>query len=143
MVYRAAGDHYEVVLCGRESPRLWALPKGGPDEGERLEGTALREVREETGLSTEIQAPLGKIQYWYTRSQDGVLCHKTVHFYLMVPTGGGLALHDPEFDYVQWFHEDVVADVMNYDTEIGIVKKALETVKNGSVPYEARDNPRR
>ena len=36
------------------------------------------------------------IEYWFV--QSGTRIHKTVHYYLMEPTGGDLARHDHEFD---------------------------------------------
>ncbi|MSQ22167.1 MAG: NUDIX hydrolase [Dehalococcoidia bacterium] len=125
VVYRETEGQLEVVLCGRKSPLLWALPKGTPDQGESIEQTALREVREETGLDAAIQTPLGFIEYWFSRTQDGVRCHKKVHFYLMVPTGGDPSLHDPEFDLVRWFAEQEALKAMSYASEVAIVKKAL------------------
>ncbi|MFH1140306.1 MAG: NUDIX hydrolase [Chloroflexota bacterium] len=125
VVYREREGQLEVVLCGRKSPLLWALPKGTPDQGESLEQTALREVREETGLEVAIQTPLGFIEYWFSRTQDGVRCHKKVHFYLMAPTGGAPSLHDPEFDLVQWFAEREAFKAMTYASEVAVVKKAL------------------
>ncbi|MBI4203049.1 MAG: NUDIX hydrolase [Chloroflexi bacterium] len=124
-----ANNRLEVALCGRIQPKLWALPKGGPDPSETLEETAKREVREETGLEVRILAPLGYIQYSYYRSQDNVRCHKTVHFYLMTPTGGYTEQHDPEFDVVKWFPLEEALQEMNYETETGIVKKAAELAR--------------
>ena len=129
VVYRLEGGSREVLLCGRDAPSLWALPKGTPDSGESLEQTALREVQEETGLEVVMRAPLGSIEYWFLRTQDQVNCHKTVHFYLMSPIGGDLSLHDPEFDVVQWFHEKEALKVMTYADEVGIMEKALAMVK--------------
>jgi len=129
VVYRAVDGHLEVVLCGRKSPPLWALPKGSPDAGETLDQTALREVQEETGLEVAIQTSLGSIQYWFVRSQDGVRFHKTVHFYLMVPTGGDLSLHDPEFDLVRWFPRPEVLKTMTYASEAAIVEKAFSLAR--------------
>ncbi len=51
IVFRPGADGPEVLLCGRSSDNLWALPKGTPDAGETPEETALRETREETGLA--------------------------------------------------------------------------------------------
>src|SRR6266511_263265 len=74
---RAGGQ--EVVLAGREG--MWVLPKGTPDSDERIEETAKREVREETGLDVRIVRPLGTIEYWFALPRQRV--HKTVHFFLM------------------------------------------------------------
>ncbi len=129
VVYRREDHGIQVLLCGRHSPPLWALPKGTPDPGESLEQTALREVREETGMEVVIQADLGSIEYWFVRTQENLKCHKTVHFHLMSPIGGSLSLHDPEFDIVQWFPEAEALKTMTYPTEAGIVEKALSLVK--------------
>ena len=126
VVYRERAGQLEVVLCGRNSPHLWALPKGTPAPGETLEQTALREVREETGLEVSVQEPLGHIEYWFSRSQDNVRCHKKVYFYLMVPIGGDPSLHDPEFDQVRWFKGVEALDRMSYASEKDMVKKVLQ-----------------
>ncbi|MBI4200218.1 MAG: NUDIX hydrolase [Chloroflexi bacterium] len=126
VVFRfAEGGGLEVVLCGRKEPAVWALPKGTPDAGEDLEQTALREVREETGVEVRLREPIGNIQYWFVRGPDGDRCHKTVHFYLMSPTGAPLAAHDVEFDEVRWFSAEEALQVMTYPNEREIVRKAL------------------
>ncbi len=124
------GNLLEVVLCGNTTPRLWALPKGGPDEGETMEETALREVREETGLEVSIDSPLGTTEYSFLRTQDSVRCYKTVHFFLMAPTGGDFSLHDPEFEMVQWFTEDKVLEVMTHSGEVTIVQRGLALARS-------------
>ena len=58
-MYRSRERHLEVCLVGRSSHGTWGLPKGTPNEGESLEETAAREVREETGISVRIVEPLG------------------------------------------------------------------------------------
>ena len=125
VVYRRINDHLEVALCGRHSPPIWALPKGTPDAGESLDQTALREVREETGLEVVLQAPLGTIQYWFMHRQNGVRYHKTVHYYLMVATGGDFSHHDPEFDEIRWYPEPEVLKAVTYKNEASVVEKAL------------------
>ena len=60
-----------------------ALPKGLVDPGEKPEQTALREVREETGLTATSITKLGDIKYVYVRSWgDGQRVFKIVSFYL-------------------------------------------------------------
>lgn len=54
------GQHeVEVLMCGRTADGLWALPKGTPEEGETLDETALREVREETGVKPTLVSYTG------------------------------------------------------------------------------------
>ncbi len=124
VVLRKGRDGDEVVLCGRRNPARWALPKGTPDPGETRAQTALREVREETGLDVEIVRRLDIIQYWFMRPSDGARCHKTVHYYLMSPTGGDTSRHDDEFDFVQWFPLAQAIETMTYPNEARIVEKS-------------------
>ncbi len=128
VVYRTKDDVIEVAICGRITPRLWGLPKGTPDPGETREETALREVREETGLEVEIKGFIDSIDYWFNRSREGVRCHKTVHFYLMTSTGGDLSLHDHEFDVAQWFPVEEALNSLTYENEVRIVQKGLSQV---------------
>ena len=60
----------------------WVLPKGTVEEGEEYNETALREVREETGVSASIIKYVGKSQYTFNTPQDTVV--KNVHWYLMM-----------------------------------------------------------
>ena len=145
VVYRRVNGRIEAVLCGRSLPSnrgisevtagalkteeyTWSLAKGTPDQGETLEETALREVREETGLEVDIAAPLGTIEYWFHRREFNIRYHKTVVFYLMVPVGGGIELHDPEFDVVHWFPTEEAFEVMTYPNEADVLRRALELI---------------
>jgi 8-oxo-dGTP pyrophosphatase MutT (NUDIX family) len=129
VVYRR-GDHgIEIVLCGRSEERLWGLPKGTPEPGESLEATALREVREETGLGVAIASDLGAIEYAFARPLQGVRFEKTVHHYLMSPDGsGGTDEHDGEYDRVAWFPAGEALRVMTYRNEAEIVRRALDRI---------------
>jgi 8-oxo-dGTP pyrophosphatase MutT (NUDIX family) len=145
VVYRRVNGRIEAVLCGRAlSSRgdksgitasgpgtegyRWSLAKGTPDPGETLEETALREVREETGFEVEIAASLGTIDYWFGRREFDVRYHKTVYYYLMVPVGGGIELHDPEFDVVQWFPSEEALEALTYANEVAVLRRALEVL---------------
>lgn len=116
----------ELVLGKRRRERdgvTWSLPKGTPDGSETIEETALREVSEETGLEVKILARVGPIQYYFV--QSGHRIHKTVHYYLMAPTGGDLDQHDHEFDEVRWFSAAEAEAIMSFPTERDIMLQAL------------------
>ena len=115
-----------VIGSRRREPDgvTWTLPKGTPNPGETVEQTALREVGEETGLRVRITAPFDSIEYWFV--QRGTRIHKTVHYFLMEPTGGDLAGHDREFDQVRWLAMREAPGVLTFETERALVARALE-----------------
>lgn len=126
IVYRRGPEGLEIVLCGRRSGGLWGLPKGTPIEGESIEQTARREVTEETGLEVEIERPLGAIEYWFTRLEQGVRFHKIVHHFLMKPTGGSVDQHDHEYDLVEWCPAQAAVQRLTYRNEAEILRRALD-----------------
>ena len=137
IVYRRGESGVEVVLCGRAPQRLWGLPKGTPHAGESIEETALREVREETGLEVAIDRKIGEIEYWFSRVEQGVRFHKRVVHYLMIPTGGDTAAHDHEYDVVQWFPIGEALHLLTYANEAEILRRAAEMLgarKPGTPP---------
>ena len=60
----------------------WVLPKGTVEEGEEYKETAVREVREETGVNASIIKYVGKSHYTINTPQNTVM--KDVHWYLMM-----------------------------------------------------------
>ncbi|GGY27446.1 NUDIX hydrolase [Streptomyces omiyaensis] len=52
-------DRGRILLQRRRDNDLWALPGGGMDRGDSLPGTAVREVKEETGLDVEVTGLVG------------------------------------------------------------------------------------
>jgi ADP-ribose pyrophosphatase YjhB (NUDIX family) len=91
------------ALIGRQDRRgrmVWSLPKGHIEEGETAEAAAIREIREETGISGSIVAPLGIIDFWFMAENRRV--HKTVHHFLLRAEGGELSSDDAEVDSVEW-----------------------------------------
>lgn len=60
----------------------WVLPKGTVEEGEEYKETALREVKEETGVSAQIIKYVNKSNYTFNTACDVV--NKDVHWYLMM-----------------------------------------------------------
>jgi 8-oxo-dGTP pyrophosphatase MutT (NUDIX family) len=81
VVFRRDGDR-TLVLVIRDRHRNWGFPKGHIERGEGPAEAAVREVREETGLTTlDVVAPLDTIQ-WTFRFR-GRRIHKTCHFFAL------------------------------------------------------------
>jgi 8-oxo-dGTP pyrophosphatase MutT (NUDIX family) len=127
IVVRAERDGRSLVvgMRRRDGDRhggTWTLPKGTPDPGETIEETAIREVTEETGLEVRIVERLPSIDYTFV--QSGTRIHKTVHYFLMEPTGGDLSRHDHEFERVRWVDFVDAAQLLTFPTERGLVAAA-------------------
>lgn len=104
VAYRRAADTVEVALISVGPQARWQLPKGLVGPGESPEVTALREVREEAGIETELVAPLDPIEYWYVgwRGKQRVRFHKRVHFFLLAYQRGDVRDHDHEVNEARW-----------------------------------------
>jgi 8-oxo-dGTP pyrophosphatase MutT (NUDIX family) len=133
VIYRAPpGAGVEVALIaytGRGGGRVWCLPKGGVEANESLEETARREVLEETGLSGEVEAKLGAIQYWYYGRQERVRYHKSVHFFLLRFREGRLEDHDLEAEDVRWFAIGEAVEALTYENERAILVRASAAIR--------------
>src|SRR6266576_2098119 len=81
----------------KRQKQVLALPKGIVDPGEKSEQTAIREVREETGIQGAKLAKLSDIKYMYVRSWgDKQRVFKIVSFYLLRYEAGEIDEIKPE-----------------------------------------------
>lgn len=99
------------------------LPKGHPDGDESPEQAALREIREEAGVTVELIEELGEVEYEYERSRGRVT--KRVRFYLCEYRSGDLADHDHEIADARWMALEEAVTALTYPGEREIVARAL------------------
>lgn len=119
----------EVALIGRTDRRgrlLWSLPKGHIEDYETVPMTAVREVREETGIEGEVIKHLGSIDYWFL--SDGKRIHKTVHHYLLRFVSGELSNADAEISEVKWVPIKDLPTHLSYADERKLARRATGVV---------------
>jgi 8-oxo-dGTP pyrophosphatase MutT (NUDIX family) len=149
VVVRRVSDTWQVAVIepnrenvssrpkkSKSHSRILALPKGLVDPGERPEETAVREVREETGITASILTKLRDIKYMYVRSWgDKERVFKIVSFYLLRYEGGRIddisVEMRVEVERALWISLNEAGERLTYksEREIGLqAKQYLETI---------------
>lgn len=143
VVVRPAPDGWQVAViepAGNQGPdvtdkkrpkSVLALPKGIVDPGEKPEQTALREVREETGITAAIVSKLLDIKYVYVRTwSDHARVFKIVSFYLLRYESGEIDDVTPEMRIevkrAFWIPLEEAGRKLSYRGEKDAARKARE-----------------
>jgi 8-oxo-dGTP pyrophosphatase MutT (NUDIX family) len=124
-----------AAIRPRGKERIWALPKGHIDAGESAADTAMREVREETGVEGRLVEKLGDVRYVYTASWEGgsgERIFKIVSFFLLRAGRGRIGEIDEamrvEVAEARWLPLDEAPRLLSYDGERKMAAKALERI---------------
>jgi 8-oxo-dGTP pyrophosphatase MutT (NUDIX family) len=134
VVYRGGAGSIEVVIVAVGPNNRWQLPKGLVDKNEKPEVTAVREAREEGGVTSEVQQHIETIEYWYVGLDNGIRVrfHKRVHFYLMRYVSGDTKDHDWEVNEARWVPIGDAASQLAFDNERLVMKRAAELIGESS-----------
>ncbi len=119
LVLRGEDGERVVALVHRPRYDDWTFPKGKSMEGETDEETALREVREETGLSCRLGRELGTIRY-----HDGEGRPKIVHYWVMRSVDGTFTPTE-EVDQLRWVPIEQVGPMLSYPHDRELVDRFL------------------
>ncbi|QKW05574.1 NUDIX domain-containing protein [Streptomyces sp. NA04227] len=126
-------DAGRILLQRRRDNDLWALPGGGMDMGDSLPGTAVREVREETGLDVEVTGLVGTYtdpRHIIAYSDGEVRRQFNVCFTARI-VGGTLAISD-ESTELRFVHQGELDKLPMHHTQRLRLRHYLE---NRAAPY--------
>jgi 8-oxo-dGTP pyrophosphatase MutT (NUDIX family) len=126
VAFRRRGSLLRVAIVSVGERGRWQLPKGIVGKGETNETAALREVREEAGIETQMLGLIDKIEYWYFSVERGerVRFHKFVYFYLLRYESGDVRNHDHEVNEARWVGLDEAREMLAFASEKKILERA-------------------
>ena len=127
LVRTVRGRPMVAAIRPRGKERVWALPKGHIDAGESAAETAMREVREETGVGGRLVEKLGDVRYVYTWKGERIF--KVVSFFLLRYEAGTLGRIAVEWAHevadVQWLPLDEAPRLLAYGGERDMARHAI------------------
>jgi len=140
VVYRWDSEKPLFLLLGSEKRGTWCLPKGLIEQDEDEVTTAIREVREETGVSrVKIKGKIGLIRYQF--GYRAKTFDKTVHFFLF-ETDQADSKVGSEHDFMEWMLFEKALDTLSYPNEKEVLSKANQMIQSkGGPPAGAQSSP--
>jgi 8-oxo-dGTP diphosphatase len=131
VAFRWKGTQLQVVLISVGEAQRWQLPKGTVEKNETRESAAVREVREETGIQTDLVCLLDRIEYWFYSSSAGKRTrhHKFVYFYLLRALSGDTSDHDDEVNESRWVEISTALKMLTFENERTILKRARAALR--------------
>ncbi|MDO5028278.1 MAG: NUDIX hydrolase [Bacillota bacterium] len=124
----------DKILLLRKLNGGWVLPKGHVRRGETYYQTALREVKEETGIKADLGSYIDKIEYQYYNLRRMQRSTKTVHWFTMYSDDTNLRpLRREGFNEAKYVEFEQALRILIHDNEKMIIikaKKIKEDIKN-------------
>lgn len=99
----------KIALIYRVKNKDYSFPKGHVEKDERIEECAVREVKEETGLSVSLIKKLSTIEYLDSKNE------KTITTYYLAKSLNDLEAFTEEENKLIWVPIDEVCQVLTYE----------------------------
>jgi 8-oxo-dGTP diphosphatase len=131
VVYRYDEHGQLLILLIHDQYGKWTLPKGHLEAGESAEAAAVREVREETGITGELGAFVGTITYPVQKKGASYL--KRVDFFLLHADGSDAVPEAAEgITAVEWFPPGEAEERAGYDQIRLVIARAATLIPSRS-----------
>lgn len=125
IVYRKFHGNTEILLIKHVNSGHWSFPKGHMEEGEREEETALREIKEETGIDVILDTTFRETVSYYPRKDT----QKVVVYFIGKAKNFEVTPQEEEIAQVKWVEIGHAASVLTYENDKTIVNRAKTAIR--------------
>ena len=126
VIIRRDNKKVEVLLIRDTRFENWVLPKGHVEDGETIEQAALREIKEEAGVtSATIKYELGRVRRFVEKANEW----KTIVYFLINTSNEQpLGKFESEYTEAKWFSIDCLPN-MYLPEQLKIINENMEKIK--------------
>ena len=126
VVYGWEGDKLHFAMV-HDVFGYWTLSKGGVEEGETPEQTAVREIKEEINLDVKVVEKIGENEYIANHPERGQV-RKQVSYFLMESEYVPLSLESESggLDDAKWFPMEEIAKLTMYDDVTNLLAESIK-----------------
>lgn len=125
IVYRRYHGNLEILLIKHVNSGHWSFPKGHVEAGETEEETALREIKEETGIDVIIDSTFRETVTYFPRKDT----QKVVVYFLAKAKNFEYVPQEEEIAQIKWVDIGYATSVLTYENDKTIVNKAKLAIR--------------
>jgi len=126
IVYRKYHGNLEILLIKHVNSGHWSFPKGHVESGETETETALREIKEETGIDVIIDPTFRETVTYFPRKDS----QKIVVYFIAKAKNFDYVRQESEIAEIKWVDAGCAESVLTYDNDKSIVNKARKVIKD-------------
>jgi len=131
LVLRKSGDEDRfLILHQNNKTKVWSFPKGHVEGDETPKETAIRELKEETGITDIEFADLPSIREEYNHfKKSGQECHKINELFLAFAKDDKVVIQEDEVLEYKWATYQEALETFIYEDqrkELGVIKNMLK-----------------
>lgn len=125
IVYRKSHGNTEILLIKHINSGHWSFPKGHMEPGETEEQTALREIKEETGIDVLLDTTFRETVSYFPRKDT----QKLVVYFVGKARNYEFTPQEDEIAQIRWVEIGRAAALLTYENDKTIVQKAKTAIK--------------
>jgi len=140
LVYRGHGESVQLLMLKHRLGGHWSFPKGHVEDGETETQTALREVREETGLNINLlEGFREKVSY---SPRPGI--SKDVVYFLGFAEDSRTTPQEEEISEIRWVSIARLGSYLTYENDRRIVRGVTRFLRSrGVLPKRSANHQRK